>query len=379
MRFKVDYTRPFGEEGKFEAGVQSRFENETEDYNFYEWDYLLEEWVVNDLYSNSSDFRRDIYSLYGIYSNTWKTLGYQFGLRGEYTYREIKNAKSEESSIIDRLDYFPTIHLSKSFVNKDQVLASYTRRIERPRSWFLDPFVRFRDAYNMRQGNPDLEPEYIDSWELAYQKRILGAMVTLEGYYRVVNNKITRIRTLQDDGVMLMTFENMDKDYSLGVEMMINAQPVEWLQFMLSGTVYDYRLDGQIDDQQVDATSTNWSGNMNLVFKLPKQFRFQLNGRYRGPSVTAQGRSEGFFMTNLALKKDFFDRQLTTTFSVRDLFQTAKHEFTAEGTGFYSYMYFNREAPIVTLSFSWKINNYKRKNGGMNGNGGEPDMGGDDF
>ncbi len=379
MRFKVDYTKPIGEEGKFEAGIQSRFENEKESYDFYEWDYLLNEWVVNDLYSNSSVFRRDIHSIYGLYSNTWKTLGYQFGMRGEYTYREIKNAKSEEPSIIDRLDYFPTIHLSKSFANKDQVLASYTRRIERPRGWFLDPFVRFRDAYNMRQGNPDLEPEYINSWELAYQKRILGAMVTLEGYYRVVNNKITRIRTLQDDGVMLMTFENLDKDYSLGVEMMINAQPYEWFQLMLSGTVYDYRLDGQIDDQQVDVSSTNWRANMNLVFKLPKQFRFQLNGRYRGPSVTSQGRREGFFMTNLALKKDFFDRQLTTTFSVRDLFQTAKHEFTAEGTGFYSYMYFNREAPIVSFSLSWKINNYKRKNGDMNGNGGEPDGGGDDF
>jgi len=379
LRLKVDYTKPIGEEGKVEAGVQSRFETDIEDYYFYEWDYSTDDWEENELYTNKSDFRRDIHSLYGLYANTWKTFGYQLGLRSEYTYREIKNAKAEESSLIDRWDYFPTIHLSKSFKSKDQVLASYTRRIVRPRGRYLDPFVSYIDAYNIRVGNPYLEPEYVDSWELGYQTRVFGAMIALEGYYRITKNKITRVRTLQDDGIMLNTYENLDKDYALGLELMINAQPVEWFQFTLSGTVYDYRLEGQIDDQQVDNSSTNWNANMNLVFLLPKEFRFQLVGRYYGPSVTAQGSSSGFFMTNLALKKDFFNRQLTTTFSIRDIFQTAKHEFTSEGTGFYSYMYFNREAPIFSLSLSWKINNYQRKMSDMNGGGDEGDMGGDDF
>ncbi len=379
LRFKVDYTKPFGEEGKLETGTQARFETDNEEYFFYQWDYFNNDWVENDLYSNSSDFQRNIFSVYAIYANTWRTFGYQAGMRGEYTYREIKNAKAEESSLIDRWDYFPTIHLSKSFKNKDQLLASYTRRIDRPRGWYLDPFVSYMDAYNIRQGNPNLQPEYIDSYELAYQKRIFEALVTLEGYYRITKNKITRIRTLQDDGIMLNTYENLNKDYALGVELMVNARPAEWMQLMLSGTVYDYRLDGQADNQQVDVSSTNWRANMNLVFNIPKDFRFQVNGRYYGPSVTAQGSSEGFFMTNLALKKDFFNKQFTATFSVRDLFQTAKHEFTSEGEGFKSYMYFNREAPIFSLNLSWKINNYRSKPGERNGDGGEPDMSGDDF
>jgi hypothetical protein len=148
---------------------------------------------------------------------------------------------------------------------------------------------------------------------------------------------------------------------------------------MISGTVYDYRLEGQVDDEQVDTRSTNWNANVNLVFVLPKEFRLQTNGRYFGPSVTAQGSSTGFFMTNLALKKDFFNRQLTTTFSIRDLFKSAKHEFTSEGEGFYSYMYFNREAPIFQLGLSWKINNYKSKPGNRTDDGGDSDSGGEDF
>jgi len=377
FRAKLDYAKPIGEEGKFEAGFQARIEDETEDYIFNDWDYISGEWDENTLYSNTSDFRRDIYSVYGIYSNTWNTFGYQLGLRNEYTYREIKNLKAEEPSVIDRWDYFPTIHLSKSFVNNDQMLASYTRRIDRPRGWFLDPFLNYIDQYNYRQGNPALEPEYTDSYELGYQKRIWESLISLEGYYRVTKNKITRVRTLQEDNTFLHTFENLNNDYSLGAELMVNTDPAPWLNLSVTGNIYQYRLEGSIAEENVDTESLNWNGRINAVVKLPKDFRLQLNGMYNGPTVTAQGEMEGFFMTNAAVKKDFFDRHLTVTASIRDIFSTGKHEFTSSGTGFYAYDYFDREAPIVTLSLSWIINNYKTKmdrNGENGGSGQDMDM-----
>lgn len=379
FRAKLDYTKPIGEEGKFEAGWQTRIEDEGEDYIFNTWNYASGEsggWIEDTLFSNKMDFRRDIHAVYGIYSNSWRTFGYQLGLRGEYTYREIKNQKAAEPSVIDRWDYFPTLHLSKSFANSDQMLASYTRRIDRPRGWFLDPFLSYIDQYNYRQGNPGLEPEYTDSYELGYQKRIWESMISLEGYYRVTQNKIARIRTLQEDNTFLHTFENLNSDYSLGAELMVNTDPTPWLNLTLTGNIYQYRLDGSINDLDVDTESLNWNGRINAIVKLPKDFRLQLNGMYNGPTVTAQGEMEGFFMTNAALKKDFFNRHLTATVSVRDIFSTGKHEFTSTGTGFYSYDYFNREAPIVNFSLSWIINNYKKKNNG-NGEGGgdmEQDM-----
>ncbi|MFP4470364.1 MAG: TonB-dependent receptor domain-containing protein [Bacteroidales bacterium] len=378
-RLKLDYTKPIGEEGKIEAGFQSRMEQETEKYIYRDWDYLVNNWVEDTLYSNNMDFRRDIHSIYGIYNNTFGSFGMQAGLRGEYTFREIKNMKATEPSLIDRWDYFPTLHASYSFKNKDQMLASYTRRIDRPRGWFLDPFISYMDQYNYRQGNPNLQPEYIDSYELGYQKRIWNSLISLEGYYRVTKNKVERIRTLQPDGRFLHTFENLGKDYALGVELMVNADPFKWLNLSLTGNLYNYRIEGNIAEEDVDNESTNWNSRLNAVIKLPAGFRMQLNGMYFGPSVRAQGESEGFFMTNLAVKKDFFDGKFSATVSARDLFNTGKHEFTSTGPGFYSYDYFDREAPIITLNLSWRINDYKRQ---MERNGNDMDNGGgmdDDF
>ncbi len=376
-RFNVDYVLPVSENGKIEAGYQMRIEDKNDIYILDDYHYITSEWVEDTMFSNSMDFRRDIHAVYGIYSDKWKSFGYQLGLRGEYTYREIKNARSTEGTLIDRWDLFPTVHLSKSFTNKNQLLASYTRRIDRPGGWYLDPFINYTDQFNYRKGNPALQPEYTDSYELGYQMWAWGAMFSLEGYYRVTTNKITRIRTLQADNTFMHTFENLNNDYSLGGELMVRFDPVKWLNLNVTANLYQYRLEGDVENQSVDAESLNWNSRLNAVVKLPYDLRLQLNGMYYGPSITAQGETKGFFMTSAAVRKDFFSKNLSATLSIRDIFSTGKHEFTSSGTGFSSYNYFNRKAPIFSFSLSWKINNYEKRvdrNGTDNGNGAEIEM-----
>lgn len=378
-RVKADYTKPLGTEGKIEAGYQSRFENENEKYLFQDFDYSINDWVENDLYTSEADFRENIHSVYATYSDVKGSWGYQLGLRGEYTDREIQNQKSPQAYVIDRFDYFPSVHLSKQFNGDHQVLASYSRRIDRPGGRELDPFVNYMDEYNVRVGNPALEPEYIDSYELGYQKRMNKSFISLESYYRINKNKITRIRTLQDDGTFVHTYQNLNKDYSLGVELMVNADIVTWFNLNGSVNVFDYRLEGNVEGEDVTTSSTNWDSKLNLTFKLKHDFRAQLTGFYRGPSVTAQGRREGYFTQNAALRKDFFDRKFSATLSVRDIFASARREMTSSGENFYAYDNYRREAPIITLSLTYLINNYKKQmDRERNGeNGGEMDAGGD--
>jgi outer membrane receptor protein involved in Fe transport len=379
LRFKLDYVKPISESAKLEIGYQARLENDDEEYVFTNWDSFSNEWIENPVYSNSMDFQNDIHSLYGMYANTYKKFGYQIGLRGEYNYREITNIQSEEPAIVDRIDLFPSVHMSHTFDNKDQLQASYTRRIDRPRGWSLDPFIMYIDAFNRRQGNPFLKPEITDSYELAYQKRIWGSLFALEGYYRVTTDKITRLQSLQDDGTFLYTFDNINKDYSLGTELMINTTPVSWLELSLTGNLYHYRLEGTVTETDVDRESVNWNGRLNAIFRLPYDFRFQLNGRYNGPSVSAQGESKGFLMTSIALRKEFLNRQLSASVSVQDVFKTAKWENISTGPGFTSTNLMTHEPQVVMLTLSYRINNYKRQRTADNG-GGEMEIGGgDDF
>jgi outer membrane receptor protein involved in Fe transport len=361
IRLKADYTKPIGADGKLEAGYQSRIDFENEKYTYLDFDHPSGEWINNPLYTSEVDFTRNIHSLYAIYANVWGSFGYQLGLRGEYTDREIANVESDEAYVIDRFDYFPTVHVSKEFEGGHQVLLSYSRRIDRPGGRELDPFLNYMDPYNVRRGNPALEPEYIDSYELGYQKRFDKSFISLEGYYRINKNKITRIKTLQDDGIFLHTYQNLNRDFSLGSELMINIEPTKWFIFNGSVNVYNYRLEGNVEDQDVSRESTNWDSRGNFTFKFKHDIRLQITTMYRGPSVTAQGERKGFFMSDIAARKDFFKKTLSVTLSVRDILQTAKREYITSGSTFYSYDRFTREAPIVTLNISYLINNYKRQ------------------
>lgn len=357
-RIKIDYTKPvIG--GKIETGLQSRLRSNDEDYKYFEFDQLNNEWNTIDAFTNNIHFKRDIHSAYFTFANKIIGIEYQLGLRGEYTNREIKNTRIGESYIIDRFDYFPTVHLSKQLSKTTQLQTSYSKRINRPRGWFLDPVPGYMDEYNTRQGNPSLEPEYINSFELGFQQSIGKSFINIEGYYRTTENKITRIRTLQTDNSFLHTFENLNNDYALGIEFMANYTPVKWLNINATTNIYKYEIESDLIEDGADVSSKNLDFRVNTTFKFAKNTRIQVNTFYRGPTVSVQGTREGFLATSLALRQDFFDKKMTATLNVRDIFGQMKHEFTSEGENFYSWDKFAMDTPIASLSLSYKINNYK--------------------
>lgn len=363
IRGKLDYTLPVGEKGKLEAGFQTRFSESEDNTELSELNPETGEYETLDEYSNLTTYTRNIHALYATYGQEIGNFGFQGGLRGEYTFRDIVSKRTDEQFGIDRWDFFPTIHLSYQFPRDHQMMASYTRRIERSRGWYLEPFITWVDAFNVRQGNPDLQPEYIDSFEMGYLKKIGKTnLISLEGYYRVTHNKVERVQSVYEDNVILSTIENVGKDYSLGMEFMFSFQVFNWWEIDLMGDFYKYRVEGVLYDKDFSNNSNNWSSRFNNTFNIKKFTKIQVNSMYNGPSVTAQGKTEGYYMINAAVRQDFLDRKLSAILQVRDIFATAKRESTSSGPDFYNYSEYTRNAPVVTLSLSYKFNNYRSDN-----------------
>ncbi len=366
FRGKLDYVLPFGEKNKFEAGYQGESELSTDINGLYTYDSTSANFIFEPLFSHTNKYNRARQAIYSIYSDEFGDFGIQGGLRGEYTYQTTDVKEENKFFKIDRWDFFPTLHSSYKFGSGSQLMASYTRRIDRPRGWFLEPFISWVDANNVRKGNPALEPEFIDSYDAGIQTFLGKVNFSTDVYYRVTQNKIEHVRSVYSDAenVTLTTFENIGKDFSLGTEFMLIYDPLEFWDMNLMGNLYDYRVTGSLYGESFDRKSFNWNLRMNNVFRISGSTSFQVNGRYNSPSVSSQGRSEGFFSADLAVKQEFMDKQLSLTLQVRDVLGTAKHEFTSTTPDLYSYMYFNRESPVVMLNIKFNFNNYKQKNRG---------------
>jgi outer membrane cobalamin receptor len=359
MQFNIDYVLPVWELNRFETGYQASLRRSTDTSEMYEYDTVTGSYEFRPEFSNVVDYQDNIHALYALYKGEWGNLGYQAGMRSEYQYRLIELLDSNEDFTIDQWDFFPSGHFSYGFPNEHEIMVSYTRRIDRPRGWQLEPFETWMDAYNVRTGNPSLKSEYIDSYELGYQKSFGRNQVSLEGYYRVTHNKIERVRSVYDVNVILHSVENVGTDYSYGAEAMLEWDLFKWLNLNLTGDVYQYRVEGELYGEEFSRESFNWNTRLNATLRLGRSTRVQLNGIYYSPSVSAQGRREGFYMTNAAIRQDLWNNKLSLTLQLRDLLGTSKHEFTSEGSDFYSYTEFSRKSPVVMLALSFNFNRYK--------------------
>jgi hypothetical protein len=187
---------------------------------------------------------------------------------------------------------------------------------------------------------------------------ILGkSLVSTEAYYRITDNKVERIRSVYDDNVILHSVDNVGTDYALGVELMLDMKMISWWNANCMTNLFHYRIISDLDDDSDE--DFNWSIRVNNEFKLTNTTKLQINGRYRSPSVSSQGTRQGYFMTDAALKQEFFRKRFSITVQVRDILGTGSREFRSEGDDFYSYMYMTRESPTFMLNLSYNFNNYK--------------------
>ena len=365
LQLNLDYTMPIGESNKFETGYQSRIGRSNDKTKLFWYNPDNGNYEPQPEYSNDTDYSRDIHSLYAIYAGEKGKFGYQAGLRGEYTYRIINsNAKANNDEfVIDRFDYFPTFHASYKLPAEQQLMASYSRRIERPRSYYLEPFITWSDAFNVRQGNPGLKPEYIDAMEIGYLKGFGNHSLSFEGYYRISKNKVERIRSVYQDNVMLSRPENVGQDYALGGETVLSLNFFKWWKIDLSGNFYNYRLEGSLEEQNFDKQSFNWNTRLSNTFRPFTGNRIQLNSRYNSATVTAQGTRGDYWTADIAISQEFWNKKMTGIMQVRDMFGKVIREQTSSGIDFYSYGEDYNKAPQISFTLNYRFNNYKSKKG----------------
>jgi outer membrane receptor protein involved in Fe transport len=377
IRLKLDYTLPLRPDEKFQAGYQNRTASGEEKTERFDYDAAASAFVLQQPFSHAIDYTHTIHSLYATYSNEMQKLGYQAGLRGEYTGRDIRLKDMGERFTIDRWDFFPTAHLSYTLdgAQRRQVMASYTRRVERPHDWDLEPFETWMDAYNVRRGNPDLRPEFIDSYEATVQSSAGQSLFSIEAYYRMTSNKVERVQSLYAPRVTLQSVANIGHDDSFGSEIMMNTNLFKPWNVNLMGNLYRYRVEGELLGESFSRKSFNWSVRLNNTLRITPSTRLQANMMYNSPTVSSQGRREGNFMAHFSLRQEFLNKALSATLQVRDAFKTGVFESTVEGPDFSNHSRFQRRAPVFTLTLTYNINNYRneqqRENGEENGIEGE--------
>ena len=246
-------------------------------------------------------------------------------------------------------------------------LDNYTRRISRPNGWQLNPFKNISDSKNIRFGNPNLDPEYSNSFELNYIKTLGKHSVSVSGYFRNTDNVIQRISYLYSD-IMYNTSDNITSSVSSGTEIVLKNSIAKFLNITTTANIYYYYLNGF--DYLVSATgyhligqsqsNVSWNVRMMAQAVLPAGFTLQLNGGYNAPRVVSQGKTDADFSIDFGLRKSLGN--FIFMLNAKDIFDSRQRIVTTTADNFTQRSVMRRGKREITLSVTYSFGNMKQNN-----------------
>lgn len=370
---QIDYVKPLKNNNILELGAKSINKSGTAFLAAELYDSTSGTWVKEALWSNDYRIDEGIHSAYAVYKQSIKKFGYQVGLRLEKAFTDAYLLESGDTFHNEYFSPFPTVHLSYQLKPGQQLKASYSRRINRPGERAMRPFADYSDPLNIRQGNPFLFPEYINSYEVEYSLRTKKQNISTAAYYKEINGMITRVKTVED-GVATTTFLNLGSGANYGLELIYNANFTRKWRMTFSSNAFRTEIFGGTESE-LNADGYQVSSKFLTSYRLPYSMTVQLSGRYSTPRILPQGEISAMQWVDFALQKRLMKNKATLNFKITDVFNTREFGFITEDNTFYQDSYRKRESRFYQLSFSYNFGEFKnmqrrRSSSGGSGSGG---------
>jgi outer membrane receptor protein involved in Fe transport len=358
LQIKSDFVWPV-KKGKIEAGFQIAHRPVIAGIVKEDFNPVSSVWVYDSVFSNELTYYQDVFATYFLYTGELKGFQYQLGIRPEFTDRLMDQKTLNKKYPFRKMEFFPSFALTKSLKNNQQLQFSYSRRVNRPNEHHLNPFPDYADRYVTSLGNPALEPEYTNSFELNYVKRMKIGMIAVEAYYRQQNNAFQRYITQEDDGYLVVHFQNIERYTSAGIDLSANLALKKWWRLAGSVSAFNYQMEGDIVNVDLPENAFTFVGRANSIFTFSAKSRLQIYGSYNAPAWESQGIRKAFVSLGAAYRHEFFKRKLGVTLSINNPFGLFVYASEMNDPLFHSTFSMNNEANVITLGLSYKINNYK--------------------
>ena len=309
----LDYVNPLSDKTKLEVGAETRLLRIKNDYE------STNELINSSLY----DYHRNIYSFYSTFGQDFGKWAYQFGARLEkYTVEAV-----QESEIIYEDDYvnlYPSAFVTYVPGEKNSFQVSYSRRVDRPSFGQVNPVRQFSTPRLTIVGNPELQPQFTNSYELNYTRKFGRNSLTAGLFYRRTTDDITQIMEIdpQDSENIILTFANAGENDLYGLELSANLNPFRFWDLNASFNLYSETLSGYSGTEYIEDDNTNYRLQVNNTFKVTDQFRLQLFGMYNSPNSTIQFDIEESYWVNAGARYSFWNDRASLSVNVNDVFDT---------------------------------------------------------
>lgn len=344
LQINIDYVNPLSETTKLELGVETRIQNITNSFDETVFEASL---PYNKIGNSNFDFSRNISSIYTNYSKQWKKWSAQFGVRLEHyniqgDFKNVVNSSittenlNDNKSIEDNIfSVYPSAFFTYAASDKNSFNFNYSRRVDRPSVGQISPIREWTTPLVESRGNPELQPQFTNSFEVNYTRTTKLGSITSGIFYRQINAEISRtiyknpINNSQD----ILSYDNFDDNNAFGVEVSTNLKLAKWWSVNASADAYFKTVKGTIQNansglqEKAEIDVTSFNARVNQTFTATKNLKVNLFGMYRGPDLGLQFERKPMYKADLGATYTILKGKGSVTARLNDIFDTMHFEF----------------------------------------------------
>ena len=356
---QADYTNPLGKDGKVEMGLRTSFRDMINDYIVTQQQANGSFAVIPGL-QNLFDYQENISAAYVILGNKKNKFSYQFGLRGEITDIQTELKQTQEKNPRNYANLFPSAHFTYAMNPNSSFQLGYSRRVRRPTYNELSPFVTFSDNRNFFSGNPNLNPEFTNSFDLGHLTYFDAGSLSSSVYYRYTTGKIDQIRTVDAQGFSKSMPLNFADQQSMGIELTSSFNVSKAYKADLSLNAFRAKIDATNVDANYLVDTYSWFMRHTSRIKVGGGIDAQVRANYEAPQKTAQGTRGHIAWMDLSATKDILQGKGTLSLNVLDLFNSRIMRTETFGGTFYTNREMQGRLRQINITFNYRLNTTKQ-------------------
>lgn len=361
---EVDYIQPFGDV-MLEAGYQGELETERSDQLFEVLNQQADVFRTED--ESIFDYDENTHAVYALLTRPFGDFEVKAGARAEQAITTFTLPARNASYDNDYFSIFPSAFLTYKPNERYQARLSYSKRVRRPSAWQLNPIDDNEDPTFRRIGNPQLDPEYVHSFELSLTRKWTPATLSVTPFYRRTTNEIERQETLSTDGVTTLTYANFASSFSYGLEVVTSLQMDEWVRGNVSINANRIVTDGSNLTTDLSNDAMEYSGRANLTFRIGPGLNLQLSQWYRAPMDIAGGEIGAMMSSEVGLQKRLFDGRGSISLRANDVFDAMNFDIERRTSAFYTESTRDWSQRQIMVTFSYSFGQDSTRRGGRGG------------
>lgn len=348
----ADFVLPVGETAKWELGLESRFDNANNNFD------------RNFTAFSDFEYKRNIQSAYANFGKQLGAWSYQVGLRLEnYIAEALFNQVGESpGSFKDEIfTFYPSAFVTYEATEKNSFNLSYSRRVDRPSLGQVNPIRDWASPTIDQVGNPELRPQFTNSVEFNFTRKIKTGSITSGIFFRYVNDLISQVVLTSpfDENKRLLTFDNFDNNTQYGVEVSGNMNFEKWWSLNFGVDSYFRNARGVIENterelEETTATAILFNARMNHTFMVNKDFRIIWFTMYRGGVEDIQFNNELMWRTDIGFRYNILKGKGSVGMRFNDMFNTMRSRFNSDSPDNIRGQ-FRWESRMLSMNFNYRF------------------------